>query len=288
MNPLPLKYSLVVATLGRKAELVLLLESLAAQTMPAGSFEVIIVDQNEPGVIDDIVAAYASKLQLRHIRSARKGLSYNRNLGIAVARGHYIAVPDDDCTYYPDTLQQLADSLERHDMPDMLIGKVFDREQQRHVFKKTPGKALKVSERNFYPLVSSITMFFRNNELRFDESFGVGAAYASNEDGVLILSFLHAGKTVWYTPSVDCDHPPYDASTMPLTKLYLYGIGFGAMCRKFWSAALCWLFIKVICFQLLMGLRDILCLRYGAARRRWYALKGRCSGFFSYAAGNQE
>ncbi len=276
------KFSLIVATFNRSFELELFLESLVNQTFPASLFEVIIVDQNESDLIDPIVSMYSGRLKITHIRSGRKGLSYNRNLGIAASTGEYLCVPDDDCTYYPDTLQEVVNQLDFLQEPDMIIGKVFNRDRKKYVFKKTPANSIVVNKSNFYHLVSSITIFFKKNEILFDEDFGIGAKYHSNEDGDFILTFLSAGKMVIYSPLIECNHPPYSPENMSRQKLYEYGIGFGAMCRKFSSVNLFILFAQVLAFQSLMVLRYLITFDKENRVRRWKSLLGRVVGFITY------
>ncbi len=278
------KYSLVVATYGRRQELELLLKSFVCQTLPASLFEVVIVDQNDTDLIDSLVEQYAKSLNLRHIKSNRKGLSYNRNLGISSSSGTYIAVPDDDCVYYADTLQYVESELQRLSYPDMVIGKVYDRAKQKHVFKKTPSRPLEINASNFYSVVSSISLFFKKGDHVFDENFGIGEQYHSNEDAELILHFLKDHKKVVYSPGIEINHPPYDVSNMSLDKLYKYGIGFGALCRKYASFQMFFLMLKVIVFQCLMLIKETVCLNFTQANRRWCALKGRLSGFFMFKA----
>ena len=277
------KFSLIVATYGRKSELEALLISLTLQTVNRSEFEVIIVDQNETDLITSLAEQYTRHLNLKYIRSQRKGLSYNRNLGIAQASGSYIAVPDDDCEYYADSLQKAGEQLAALKYPDMLIGRVFNRQQNKAVFKRTPAGVCEINRSNFYALVSSIALFFKNGSGRFDEDFGIGEKYHSNEDGDLILDFLSKNKRVFYTPEVEFNHPPYDASNMGLDKLYKYGIGFGALCKKHASFNVLFLYLKVIVFQLLMMAKSILVFSPLQVKRRWYALKGRLAGFAMYS-----
>lgn len=280
------KLSLIVATFGRTTELALLLESLCCQTVGTELFELIIVDQNTDGRLDELLRSYQARLSILHIYSKVRGLSVCRNLGLEKAKGLYCCVPDDDCTYYPDTIAAVLHELEQNKNPDMLIGKVFDRKRGVHVFKRTPEVSCRVHLGNFHSLVSSITLFFKNDGSRFDESFGVGATYPSNEDADLILGFLKAGKTVVYTPSVACNHPPYDARTMSEEKLFLYGIGFGAVCRKHFSGTIAFLYVKVLVFQCLMILKGALTGQFTELRRRRQALRGRWKGFFMYTSQN--
>jgi len=276
------KFSLIIATFGRVDELESLLASLNSQTISKDAFEVIIVDQNPGSVIHQLVKNFSVKFTIRYFQSQRQGLSYNRNLGITHAKGSYLAFPDDDCEYYPDTLASIDEALQNSGFPDMIIGKVYDRTLQKYVFKKTPDNQLEINAWNFYPMVSSITLIIKNNGVRFDENFGIGERYYSNEDGDMILQFLHRKLKVIYSPRIEFNHPPYSASTMSLDKVYRYGIGFGAMCRKHISLPVLYLYCKVILFQILMSLKELMMLNPKSARRRFYALKGRLAGFFMY------
>lgn len=276
------KLSLIVATIGRNKELNLLLNSLVEQTVDKSLFEVIIVDQNNSDLIIPTLATYNSLLNITHVKSNQIGLSVNRNLGIQHSKGDYLCVPDDDCTYYPDTLEEVFRQLSFNHHPDMIIGKVYDRERKVYVFKKTPKYSTKVNHYNFYNLVSSISIFFKKNEICFDENFGIGAEYPSNEDGVLILSFLKNNKSVLYSPTIECNHPPYSSANMSNQKLYAYGIGFGALCKKFLSISILILFFKVVVFQSLMLLRYTIVLDRKNMMRRWQSLKGRCVGILKY------
>lgn len=276
------KFSLVVATLNRKTELQMFLDSITNQTLDRLLFEVIIVDQNENDLINEVINTYSNHLNIEYIKSNRKGLSYNRNIGLKRAKGEYIAVPDDDCVYYPDTLEKALTQLSTFSFPDMIIGRVYDRNLGRYIFKKTPEYSIKIEQDNFYSVVSSITFFFRKSDIKFDEDFGIGEKYCSNEDGDLILSILEKGGKVIYSPLIEFNHPPYDSKTMGLEKLYKYGIGFGAMCRKHFSVLILILFLKVLVFQFLMLCKETLVFNFYLAKRRRVALSGRLNGFFLY------
>ena len=67
-----MRFSLITATLGRREELITLMESLCSQDFK--DFEFILVDQNTDGRLDDVVAQFADKINLTHIKSDIKGL----------------------------------------------------------------------------------------------------------------------------------------------------------------------------------------------------------------------
>lgn len=80
-----MKFSLITATYGRTAEVRMLLESLTRQTYK--DFELILVDQNPHFELRDLTEEYASRIDIRYVRSEVKGLSYNRNIGLDLCQG---------------------------------------------------------------------------------------------------------------------------------------------------------------------------------------------------------
>ncbi|HBF4089696.1 TPA: glycosyltransferase family 2 protein, partial [Clostridioides difficile] len=85
--------SLIMPTLNRYDDIYLLMDSLENQTYK--NFELIVVDQNDNSKVKEIVDKYIDKLDIKYIKSSKKGLSYNRNVGIDNAVGQIIGFPDD-------------------------------------------------------------------------------------------------------------------------------------------------------------------------------------------------
>jgi glycosyltransferase involved in cell wall biosynthesis len=86
-----MRFSLVVATLGRDADIAALLDTLLAQGRL--DFEVILVDQNDDDRLGPIEAAYASRVTLRRLRSSVRNANHARNLGLRHARGEIVTFP---------------------------------------------------------------------------------------------------------------------------------------------------------------------------------------------------
>lgn len=80
--------SLIMPTLNRYDDIYLLMDSLENQTYK--NFELIVVDQNDNSKVKEIVDKYIDKLDIKYIKSSKKGLSYNRNVGIDNAVGQII------------------------------------------------------------------------------------------------------------------------------------------------------------------------------------------------------
>ena len=100
-----MKFSLVMATLGRSVEIERLFNSLVNQTYK--NFEVIVVDQNEDDRVVKLVEQFRDRLEFVYVHS-EKGLSRARNVGLKHIHGDLVAFPDDDCWYHPDVLAHVA------------------------------------------------------------------------------------------------------------------------------------------------------------------------------------
>jgi GT2 family glycosyltransferase len=115
----PPRASVIVMTVDRPGPLRRCLESLAAQSLPADVFEVILVDGSaDPAA--DLVAEFAGRLQITHHPGPNLGVAGNRNTGVALARGPVVGFLDDDCVADPPWLELLTLAVEAH--PRSLIG----------------------------------------------------------------------------------------------------------------------------------------------------------------------
>lgn len=101
--------SVVVPVRDGAASLTALLDSLAAQTLRAGAFEVVVVDNGSRDDAAAVVAARAGAVVVRE-SWANRGLARNR--GVAVARADLIAFTDGDCLAEPGWLAALLRCLE--------------------------------------------------------------------------------------------------------------------------------------------------------------------------------
>jgi glycosyltransferase involved in cell wall biosynthesis len=96
-----IRFSLVVATYGRTAEVTRLLASVLCQRRD--DIEVILVDQNADSRLTPVIDEFQTHLTMRHLRAEDRNVSAARNLGLDVAQGEIVAFPDDDC-WYPEGL----------------------------------------------------------------------------------------------------------------------------------------------------------------------------------------
>jgi len=97
--------SAVVCTHNRATVLRSALASLAAQTLPQGSYEIVVVDNASTDATRDLVTReLAGMAGLRYVFEPQLGVSRARNAGWRAARAPLVAYLDDDAIAAPDWL----------------------------------------------------------------------------------------------------------------------------------------------------------------------------------------
>ena len=109
-----MKFSVIIATYNRAAELVKTLESLA-MLEPAGPWDVIVVDNNSTDNTREVVLQQVDSfpVTLRYIFENEQGRSAALNAGIRAAQGEILAITDDDVRVDPKWLRNASQALER-------------------------------------------------------------------------------------------------------------------------------------------------------------------------------
>ena len=117
----PLRFTVVIPTLGSEELIVSLLDALAAQTLDRRRWDVVFAfDGPAPsGAIARRLEASGAAVAASHVR---KGPGAARNLGARGAAGDYLAFTEDDCLPSPDWLAEAASRLERDRGIDILEG----------------------------------------------------------------------------------------------------------------------------------------------------------------------
>ena len=109
-----MRFSVVIATYNRAADLRGTLDSLA-RLEPAGTWEVIVVDNNSTDDTRAVVEAAAAgfPVPLRYLFEREQGRSPALNAGIRAASGDIIVTTDDDVRVEPDWLTRAEEALQR-------------------------------------------------------------------------------------------------------------------------------------------------------------------------------
>jgi glycosyltransferase involved in cell wall biosynthesis len=275
-----LSFSLIVATVGRYDELDRFLSSIVAQRYDLSLVEVILVDQNDKISLDPLIAKYSSLIiNLIHIKSERRGVSHSRNIGISNSKGKILAFPDDDCVYYPDTLEVVSKFFDANPNLDFLLGGVFNKDTFKKEIRDWPKKKKFVNKYNFFGLYTMITLFTKSRS-QFDESFGGGARYCAYEDCDFVFSHIQNQLKGVYDPSVRVSHPPLNIVSMDDEKIAKYGFGFGALCAK--NRFMMIFFFLSVFNHTLHLLCDLACLNFVMASKRKISIFSRFSGLLDY------
>ncbi|NHO31226.1 glycosyltransferase family 2 protein [Acetobacter fallax] len=228
-------FSLITSTLGRQDILGRLLASLEKQSFR--DFEIIVVDQNPEGYLDDVIARYTGSLRLTHLRSP-KGLSVGRNAGLKVATGDIIAFPDDDCWYGPETLAEVTELFRNYSGYDMLVGRTTDAEGRNSIVPSLP-RDCDIDRINVIDAANSNTIFMRRvaeaGTGLFDERLGTGGTsiFQSAEDRDYIARALEGGFRVRFVRDLVIFHEQIVTDdARHLARVRKYSLGDGAYYRK--------------------------------------------------------
>jgi len=119
--------SVCICTYKRPALLLQLLESLAKQTFPLASFEVIVVDNDKSASARQVIMQTAQRypaLAVRYEIEPIQGISYARNKTVALAAGELLAFIDDDEWACSNWLSDLAASMAKLKV-DAVLGPVI-------------------------------------------------------------------------------------------------------------------------------------------------------------------
>lgn len=222
-----MKFSLILCTINREKEVKNFLDSISLQTYK--NFEIIIIDQNIDDRVLNILKEY-NYLDIKYLKS-KVGLSIARNLGLENRTGEIVCFPDDDCIYPSVLLENIYPFFKKNDY-DILLGKTIDKSTDEIVAGKKTLKKQKLS--TYFTLGSSTTLFIKNiRNNRFDEDFGLGAKYGSEEENELIFRLLKKGYKGYYNPEINyVYHPPSDLNFDDLTRIQERSIGLGAFIAK--------------------------------------------------------
>ncbi|GAA4329015.1 glycosyltransferase family 2 protein [Flaviaesturariibacter amylovorans] len=197
--------SAVVATYKRKKELRRLFDSILAY--PLKDLELIIVDQNRDGLLDDLIAEFTPLLTLRHIKMEEANQSKARNLGARAARYDVICFPDDDCWFDPGALQAVQRHFESPKAADLLIINWVQGPITQRVSRLVTQKEL-FSFRS----VGYVTyvQFYRSavfHELGgFLENVGIGQFIGGGEDSELTFRAMQRGYRIFFDADIRVNH----------------------------------------------------------------------------------
>lgn len=276
-----MKFSLIMATLGRSDEIRRLFESLVLQQHQ--DFELIVVDQNEDDRVRRIVADFEARLDIKYLQSA-KGLSRARNVGLKAVTGEVVCFPDDDCWYRPETLAFVAGQLQADAQLGGVTGMSIDA-QGRPSQGRWASEPLTMTRYNVWKCATSYTIFLRAAAVRavggFDEALGVGSGsrWGAGEEVNYLLGVLREGWRVVYQPELKIHHPEpllvMDEKAFNRARLYNRGFGRVLGLNAYPAPFVLYLISRSVAACALAALKGDL----GRARYAWIAASQRFLGW---------
>lgn len=275
-----MRFSLIVATMGRSAEVGALLETVLAQTTVTA--EVIVVDQNGDDRLVPILAPYRGGIPLTHLRSSIANANTARNLGLRHARGEIVCFPDDDCLL-PEGVLARADAAFAADAAlAVLTGPAASPEGGLGSgrWRQESGP---ITLANVWTSVIEFNLFLRREVALalggFDETLGPGTRFGSAEGNDLVARALRSGRVARYDASLRIIHPDKRLTPVAAARAGLYGAGLGLVLRRHAPGLGTWLPFLV---RPLGGI--VVSLARGnllAARYYLETVRGRIKGFLA-------
>jgi hypothetical protein len=236
-----MRFSLIVATLGRSSEIGALLESLLAQTRD--DLEVIIVDQNADDRVAPVLQPYAARLPITHLRSAIRNANHARNLGLRQARGEIVTFPDDDCLYPPGVLTRVDAAFRAAPSLGVLTGPAASPEGGLGSGRwREESGAIDLS--NVWTSVIEFNLFLPRPLMLalggFDERLGPGTRWGSAEGNDLVCRAMAGGAVAQYDAGLRIIHPDKRLTEVAVSRAASYGRGLGFVLRRHGVPASVW------------------------------------------------
>jgi GT2 family glycosyltransferase len=220
--------SVIIPTRNRPRAVESCLDALAAQTLPAGSFEVIVVDDgSEPPLTLD-PKRWAAKFHLKLLHQPNAGPAGARNRGVTEARGEFLAFTDDDCLPTPTWLEKLIAALRKN--PEALVGGSTFNGLKNDFFAETSQLTLQMVYAHFNRAPANAYFFASNNiacrKQEFVKCGGFDASFrVASEDREFCDRWRMAGRRLLWIPAATVEHQ-HAQNFLGFTRLHFrYGQG---------------------------------------------------------------
>jgi GT2 family glycosyltransferase len=221
------RFSVVVPSRDRPAELAACLESLASLEYPPDRFVVIVVVDGSREPAERVSHPFEGRLRLRVLRRARGGPAAARNAGLEVAEGEFVAFTGDDCRPHRDWLKALDVRFAAD--PTAGIGGRIENREPGNIFSTTTDLLLRYLY-EYFNTPPDQARFFTPNNLAFPlpalrEAGGFISAFVTGEDRELCDRWRAAGHPLVYAPEAVVGHFHPLSLTGFLDLHYRYGRG---------------------------------------------------------------
>lgn len=236
-NQKHIELSIVVPTIGRLKELDELLFSIKNNHIDF-SYEILIVDQNAQGFIDEIIKKHENDFTISHYNVNFKGLSKAKNFGVSKAKGIFISFPDDDCLILKDTYNLGINLMNKLGL-DIVFGKCIDEKGNDSVlnFKKIPYYLNSDNMLGgFVEATAIVKKDIFGKGFLFDENMGAGCFHGAEEGFDWLYCILKSGTfKAYFEPKILFYHPQVileKGNLNSLNRVFKYRCGTAYLCKK--------------------------------------------------------
>lgn len=201
------KASVILPVYNDARRLGLCLEALSRQTLPDGTFEIIVVDNGSTVGPAPVVARFDG---IRLLREPRPGSYAARNKGIAAARGEFLAFTDADCIPRSGWLAAGIAALDDDPNVDAVGGRIELFARDSEALSATADfqlctafpQRMWVDEKGFS---ATANLFARRAAI--DRVGGFDASFRSSGDWEWCLRLRSKGGRLVYSDAAVVDHP---------------------------------------------------------------------------------
>lgn len=166
----------------------------------------LIVHQNK---IKISIPDFLNREDVTVINSETKGLAKSRNIGLKSCKTEFALIGDDDVEYIPDGLERLLRII-NDEKPDFATFKILTPEGEPE-YKQYSKEKFEIASK-FRHWFSSIEILLNvpkivNNNISFDERFGLGTILKSGEEEVFIHDCIKNNLKGRFYPIYIVRHP---------------------------------------------------------------------------------
>jgi GT2 family glycosyltransferase len=237
-------FSIIVPTYQRHAQLARCLDALTCLHYPRERFEAVVVDDGSEPRVDEMVARFSARLDLKLLAQANAGPASARNRGARHARGEFLVFTDDDCLPRPDYLRALAARFAS--APGALVGGRTVNALADNPYSATSQLIIDVvydyyngagnggDARTWDDSRTGAARFFASNNIaaragQFRELGGFDERFRCSEDRDFCDRWLTRGWRMTYAPEAVVSH----AHALDPASLWRQHFGYGRGARRF-------------------------------------------------------
>lgn len=183
--------SIIIPTYNRGDLIGETIESCLSQTYK--NIEILVIDDGSDDHTQEVLRSYIERNQITYVYNQKQGISRTRNQGLDLAKGKYIQLLDSDDLIEETKIEKQVRFLESNPECEGVycLSTYFRGEKNNIISKSNIAHSGEIFEEllkgSFIP---TLTMLFKRNEKRFDESF------SKCEDWDFWLQLTENGKKI--------------------------------------------------------------------------------------------